>query len=101
MRAFSSAFAALALFTAAAQAGKRGLTWPWCKLPYATPLAEGCTDHLVLSQQPPVSIHSSSLLKPLLTLYSDPGVFNNGDGQVVAMCVEHLAFMVLVGMLTI
>ncbi|KAI1792727.1 hypothetical protein LXA43DRAFT_1093371 [Ganoderma leucocontextum] len=27
MRAFSSSFAALALFTAAAQAGKRGLTW--------------------------------------------------------------------------
>ncbi|PIL28894.1 hypothetical protein GSI_08940 [Ganoderma sinense ZZ0214-1] len=49
MRAFSSAFAALALFTAAAQAGKRGLTWPW----FNSPL--------------------------------DPGVFNNGDGQVVAI----------------
>ncbi|PIL28892.1 hypothetical protein GSI_08938 [Ganoderma sinense ZZ0214-1] len=29
MRAFSSGFAALALFTAAAQAGKRGLTWTY------------------------------------------------------------------------
>ena len=99
MRAFSSAFAALVLFTASAQAGKRGLTWPWCKRPYATPFAEGCADHLVCSQQPSVNIHSSSLLKPILTPYSDPGVFNNGDGQVVAMCVEHLAFVVLVRML--
>ncbi|KAM5545388.1 hypothetical protein V8D89_001001 [Ganoderma adspersum] len=48
MRSFSSVFATLALFTAAAQAGKRGLTWTWCKL-------------------------------------NDPGVFNNGDGQVVAI----------------
>ena len=100
MRAFSSAFAALALFTAAAQAGKRGLTWPWCKLPHVTALMEGCTDHLVCSQQPPVNIHTSPLPKPILTPHSDPGVFNNGDGQVVAMCVEHLAPLVLGKILT-
>ncbi|KAM5546290.1 hypothetical protein V8D89_000416 [Ganoderma adspersum] len=52
MRSFSSVLATLALLTAAAQAGKRGLTWTW-------------------------SI--------VLTTYSDPGVFNNGDGQVVAV----------------
>ncbi|EIW85402.1 hypothetical protein CONPUDRAFT_98422 [Coniophora puteana RWD-64-598 SS2] len=45
----SSAFAALALFTAAAQAGKRGLAWPY---------------------------YNGAL---------DPGVFNNGDGEVVAI----------------
>ncbi|KZP12120.1 glycoside hydrolase family 128 protein [Athelia psychrophila] len=46
---FASAFVSLALFTVAAQAGKRGLAWPW----YNSPL--------------------------------DPGVFNNGDGEVVAI----------------
>ncbi|KAI1792744.1 hypothetical protein LXA43DRAFT_313362 [Ganoderma leucocontextum] len=49
MRSFSSVFAALALLTASAQAGKRGLTWTY----YNTAL--------------------------------NPGVFNNGDGQVVAI----------------
>ncbi|KAF8554269.1 hypothetical protein OG21DRAFT_1509094 [Imleria badia] len=45
----SSAFVFLSVFAAAAQAGKRGLCWPW----YNSPL--------------------------------DPGVFNNGDGEVVAI----------------
>ena len=31
MRAFPSVFAAIALFSAVAQAGKRGLTWTYCK----------------------------------------------------------------------
>ncbi|KAF7983942.1 hypothetical protein HWV62_18350 [Athelia sp. TMB] len=46
---FGSALISLALFTVAAQAGKRGLAWPW----YNSPL--------------------------------NPGVFNNGDGEVVAI----------------
>lgn len=28
---FASALVSLALFTVAAQAGKRGLAWPWCE----------------------------------------------------------------------
>ncbi|KAF7973692.1 hypothetical protein HWV62_14694 [Athelia sp. TMB] len=46
---FASAFVSLVLFTVAAQAGKRGLAWPW----YNSPL--------------------------------DPGVLNNGQGEVVAI----------------
>ncbi|KZP04912.1 glycoside hydrolase family 128 protein [Athelia psychrophila] len=46
---FASALVSLALFTVAAQAGKRGLAWPW----YNSPL--------------------------------NPGVLNNGDGEVVAI----------------
>jgi hypothetical protein len=45
----SSAFVLLSIFAAAAQAGKRGLSWPW---------------------------YNGSL---------DPGVLNNGDGEVVAI----------------
>ena len=44
MRAFSSGFAALALFTAAAQAGKRGLTWTFCKLVTSPRLLRARTD---------------------------------------------------------
>ena len=49
MRALTSAFATLALFTAAVQAGKRGLAWAWCKLLHSALLIHRYTNLLPLS----------------------------------------------------
>ena len=51
MRAFPSVFAAIALFSAVAQAGKRGLTWPYCKSAIVSELERARTDQTYRQQQ--------------------------------------------------
>ena len=67
MRAVSSVFAALALFTAAAQAGKRGLTWTYCKPVPPLRLLHACTYRVAIRQQRSVNTDKSSVAVYLLT----------------------------------
>ena len=63
------ALAFVALCASAVSAGKRGLAWPWCMwtfLFYAHIRADATLFHIDNGQL-------------------DPGVLNNGQGQVVAM----------------
>lgn len=62
-----ASFVALAMSISLAQAGKRGLAWPWC------------TSCSTLIQQ----VADQRTVNGSL----DPGVLNNGDGEVVAMYV--------------
>lgn len=73
----------LALFVTAASAGKRGLAWPWCMSP---------SQSLTLTY---ANFHSQTMVDCKLescthstrshNCFRDPGVLNNGQGQVVAM----------------
>ncbi|THU85829.1 hypothetical protein K435DRAFT_868898 [Dendrothele bispora CBS 962.96] len=62
----------LALFTTAASAGKRGLAWPFCTL--------SSSPSSVSTPHEPDFSSTSTDNAPL-----DPGVLNNGQGQVVAI----------------
>ena len=67
MRAVSSVFAALALFTAAAQAGKRGLTWTYCKSMRSLRLLQACAYQGGIRQQRSVNTGILSVALYLLT----------------------------------
>ena len=66
---------ALAMSVSLAQAGKRGLAWPWC----AHSFVQLAWSFSMLT----LSLDNSPL---------DPGVLNNGDGQVVAMYESSLVY---------
>ncbi len=60
MRSFPSVFAAIALFSAVAQAGKRGLTWTYCKSATSSKLIRPCADRPDRQQRSVITLSFSA-----------------------------------------